>query len=226
MPEYIKTVGGYFYKINKKGEKKRVSLDEYNKKIKMKGGSTTRYGLFNKPSSTTKRRMTTILEENNNKKQSVNLLNNNKIIIPKFFYNNGKISSINQSIGELGYYLNINLYKTVKISYQTNITNNEILSVNDYNVYLEYAININQNNILSEYISCIKNGYVLAIFLFVSFKKDIKIYEEIIKFIKQKISTESWQMIKKLIENMINTSTTNNTKKTKLIQILNSNSTA
>lgn len=218
MPEYIKTVGGYFYKINKKGEKKRVSLDEYNKKIKMKGGSTTMYKLFKKPSFTTKRKMTTILEESNN--------NNNKIIIPKFFYNNGKISSINQSIGELGYYLNINLYKTVKISYQTNITNNEILSVNDYNVYLEYVINLNQNNILSEYISGIKNGYVLAIFLFVSFKKDIKIYEEIIKFIKQKISTESWQMIKKLIENMINTSTTNNTKKTKLIQILNSNSTA
>jgi hypothetical protein len=44
MVEYLKTKKGYFYKLNKNGEKKRISQEEYNKKnktrknIKMIGG--------------------------------------------------------------------------------------------------------------------------------------------------------------------------------------------
>lgn len=40
MVEYLKTKKGYFYKILKNGDKKRISQDEYNKKTirKMKGG--------------------------------------------------------------------------------------------------------------------------------------------------------------------------------------------
>ena len=71
------------------------------------------------------------------------------------------------------------------------------------------------------------NGYILAICLFVSFKKDIKIYQAIIKFIKEKIPEELWEKIKELIIKMISTITNannaNNTKKTELIQFLNSN---
>jgi hypothetical protein len=38
MVEYYKTSGGYFYKINKKGEVTRVSNEVYKKNV-MKGGS-------------------------------------------------------------------------------------------------------------------------------------------------------------------------------------------
>jgi hypothetical protein len=34
MVEYLKTKKGYFYKLKKNGEKKRISQEEYNKKIK------------------------------------------------------------------------------------------------------------------------------------------------------------------------------------------------
>lgn len=34
MVQYIKTKKGYFYKLKKKGEKKRISQEEYNKKNK------------------------------------------------------------------------------------------------------------------------------------------------------------------------------------------------
>ena len=46
MVEYIKSKKGYFYKLLKNGEKKRISQEEYNKKNnKMIGG----YYLFKKP---------------------------------------------------------------------------------------------------------------------------------------------------------------------------------
>ena len=32
MVEYLKTKKGYFYKLKKNGEKKRISQEEYNKK--------------------------------------------------------------------------------------------------------------------------------------------------------------------------------------------------
>lgn len=38
MVEYLKTKKGYFYKLKKNGEKKRVSQEEYNKKNKKVGG--------------------------------------------------------------------------------------------------------------------------------------------------------------------------------------------
>ena len=34
MVEYLKTKKGYFYKLKKNGEKKRISQEEYNKKNK------------------------------------------------------------------------------------------------------------------------------------------------------------------------------------------------
>ena len=34
MVEYLKTKMGYFYKLKKNGEKKRISQEEYNKKNK------------------------------------------------------------------------------------------------------------------------------------------------------------------------------------------------
>ena len=34
MVEYLKTKKGYFYKLKKNGEKKRISYEEYNKKNK------------------------------------------------------------------------------------------------------------------------------------------------------------------------------------------------
>jgi hypothetical protein len=40
MVEYLKTKKGYFYKLKKNGEKKRISQEEYNKKNKkMIGGA-------------------------------------------------------------------------------------------------------------------------------------------------------------------------------------------
>ena len=36
MVEYLKTIKGYFYKLKKNGEKKRISQEEYNKKNKTK----------------------------------------------------------------------------------------------------------------------------------------------------------------------------------------------
>jgi hypothetical protein len=36
MIEYIKSKKGYYYKLLKNGEKKRISQEEYNKKIKSK----------------------------------------------------------------------------------------------------------------------------------------------------------------------------------------------
>jgi len=41
MPEYIKTKGGYFYKVYTNGKKKRISLDEYKKRNIIRGGSSS-----------------------------------------------------------------------------------------------------------------------------------------------------------------------------------------
>jgi ankyrin repeat protein len=53
MPNYIKTSRGYFYKVYKNGERKRVSLEEYNKKNKMKGGLGNNSNILNNNNNNT-----------------------------------------------------------------------------------------------------------------------------------------------------------------------------
>lgn len=59
MSEYLKTKKGYFYKLEKNGDKKRISQEEYNKKSKKKqskisGGVELKLESHNKKSKTKK----------------------------------------------------------------------------------------------------------------------------------------------------------------------------
>lgn len=68
MVEYIKSSGGYFYKVYKNGEKKRISKEEYHKKIKIVGKGSS-FSLPQKKVEYNLKSEQEIIEELKNKKK-------------------------------------------------------------------------------------------------------------------------------------------------------------
>jgi len=212
MPEYIKTKGGYFYKITN-GKKKRISLDEYKKRNKIRGGaggggegsegdkgrtSTHVYNphTFNKVYYNKNQHFTFPTESNLN-----NFLQKNYIL---------NITVLADEINQL-YNNKISLTKSAKINLLKHY--NDRVKNNSQSIPLIlYNLRYNENN-----------GYHIAICLYLSLINSISIFEQILQIIfdKGKDKPNIIVNIKKSIDFMIKTYIKDDIKKAKFMAVLN-----
>ena len=219
MPEYIKTKGGYFYKIIN-GKKKRISLDEYKRRNKMSGGaggggggggggeddggSADVYNLytFNKVYSKSKQHFTYP-----EKQQLNNFLRKNYILDITVLAD--EINKLYNTTMPLSSSAKMNLYH----HYNNRVKNNsQSISL------ILYNLRYNKNN-----------GYNIAICLYLSLINSIIIFEKILQIIfdKGKEINKPNKLniianIKKSIEYMIKTHIKDDTKKAEFMAVLNS----
>ena len=214
MPKYIKTKGGYFYKIIN-GKKKRISLDEYKRRNKISGGAGG---------------------GGSSKHLKIDPLNRVPGQPLPGYNDNGypyvlgsPLMSINKTNyrGEFKFnnpYLNDIKSLANKIKQLYDVQPLNIIGNNIIYFIGHYKLIINTPNDISKILTNYECEKEVAICLYVSLNKTKEIFQKVIEYIyeKGKDKPQILKKIKDLIKIMIRDYTGNDTKKVEFMAVLNS----